>query len=137
MVLKPHLVSILIGINDTWRRFDSHDPTYAATFGENLGAVLESTRSAGMRIVLLEPFLLPVMEGQSGWRVDLDPKIAVASRRLAAEFRLPFVPLDGMFAAAAAQKPASFWLPDGVHPSLAGHTLIAQAWLKAVNAWRD
>jgi len=27
-----------------------------------------------------------------------------------------------------------FWAPDGVHPTPAGHALIAQSWLRAVGA---
>jgi len=44
------------------------------------------------------------------------------------------VPLDGLFAAAAAHREPAFWLPDGVHPTPAGHALIAQAWLRTVVA---
>ena len=32
------------------------------------------------------------------------------------------------------QREMTYWTPDGVHPTLAGHSLIAQAWLKAVGA---
>jgi lysophospholipase L1-like esterase len=82
-------------------------------------------------LIILEPFLLPVPADRVGWRVDLDPKIN-AARELAREFKAVYVALDGLFAAASAQRDPAFWLPDGVHPSLAGHALIAQAWLKAV-----
>ena len=30
--LKPNWVSILIGVNDTWRRFDQNDPTTADAY---------------------------------------------------------------------------------------------------------
>lgn len=130
--LQPHLVSILIGINDTWRRYDSGVPTPTAAFEANYRAVLEATRrSLQARLVLCEPFLLPVMPGQEGWREDLDPKIEVV-RRLAGEYGALLLPLDGLFGQAASHRPASFWLPDGVHPSPAGHVLIADAWLEAV-----
>jgi lysophospholipase L1-like esterase len=46
------------------------------------------------------------------------------------EFGADLIPLDGHFASAATRAPASYWLPDGVHPSPAGHALIAEAWLK-------
>lgn len=131
--LKPDWVSILIGINDTWRRYDSGDPTRVETYRDHYRAILEQTARTGARLVILEPFLLPVPEDRKAWREDLDPKIG-AARELAREFRAIFVPLDGQFAAAAAQREPAFWLPDGVHPSLAGHALIAQAWLRAVEA---
>lgn|GEM_PF-5795076 len=34
---------------------------------------------------------------------------------------------DAMFAEAAGRREAGYWAPDGVHPSPAGHALIAQA----------
>jgi lysophospholipase L1-like esterase len=81
--------------------------------------------------VLLEPFLLPVPEDRRAWREDLDPKIN-AIRDLAREFEATYVPLDGIFAAASTRREASFWLPDGVHPSPSGHALIAESWIEAV-----
>jgi len=129
--LKPDWVSILIGINDTWRRYDRNDPTPAETYRENFRAILERTAKSGARLIVLEPFLLPVPEDRKAWRVDLDPKIA-AARELAREFKAIYVALDGLFAEAAAQRDPAFWLPDGVHPSLAGHALIARAWLRAL-----
>jgi acyl-CoA thioesterase-1 len=83
-----------------------------------------------VRLVLLEPFLLPVKAEQAAWREDLDPKIAVV-RKLAAEFGATFLPMDGSFAVAAAARPAAEWAADGVHPTLAGHALLARQWLQA------
>ncbi|MBN1933543.1 MAG: GDSL family lipase, partial [Anaerolineae bacterium] len=85
----------------------------------------------GARLVICEPFLLPVPDDRRAWRVDLDPKIAVA-RDLAREFGAIYVPLDGILAQASTRRAPAFWAADGVHPTPAGHALIAQAWLKAV-----
>lgn len=128
--LNPTLVSILIGINDVWRRYDSNDPTPLADFEENYRNLLAAIRDRlDARILLMEPFLLPVPEDRKAWREDLDPKLAVV-RSLACEFEADLVPLDELFAAAACRAPASYWAPDGVHPSPAGHALIAEAWLQ-------
>lgn len=130
--LKPDLVSILIGINDTWRRYDSNDPTSAEAYEAGFRNILTRTRDElGVPIVVIEPFLLHVNEGQDKWREDLNPKIQVA-RDLAREFNAVYVPMDGIFAAASVHREASFWIPDGVHPSQAGGALIGHAWLKAV-----
>lgn len=130
---RPNLVSILIGINDTWRAFDSNDPTSTEDFERDYRAILEHTR-AGIfsQLVLCEPFVLPIPADRKAWRVDLDPRIQVV-RQLAVEYSATLVPLDGIFAqAAAARRDLAFWTPDGVHPSPAGHALIAQAWLKTI-----
>ncbi len=127
--LKPDMVSILIGINDTWRRYDSGTTSSIEDFTESYRRILSALNDNGIGVMMLEPFLLPVPEDRRAWRADLNPRIE-ASRDLAREFSVPYLPLDGAFAAASTQAPPDFWLPDGVHPSLAGHGLIATAWLE-------
>ena len=132
--LKPTWVSIMIGVNDTWRRYDSGDSTSVEAYERDYRAILEAVRDKlHARLIILEPFLLPVPPDREMWRVDLDPKIA-AARKLAREFNTIYVPLDGLFAEAATRREPSFWLPDGVHPTSVGHAFIAQAWLRAVKA---
>jgi lysophospholipase L1-like esterase len=132
IALRPTLVSILIGINDTWRRYDSNTTSPIDEFQSCYRRILVSLRETlGARVVICEPFLLPIPEERRAWREDLDPRIT-ACRDLAREFSLPFVPLDGLFAAASTRAPLEYWLPDGVHPSLAGHAFIADHWLRAV-----
>jgi acyl-CoA thioesterase-1 len=130
LALEPTVVSILIGINDTWRRYSNNDATDAAAFERDYRALLEKiTGQLKARVVLLEPFLLHVPADRFAWREDLNPKIDVM-RKLAIEFGTELLPLDGIFSQAATQAPAEFWAPDGVHPSAAGHALIAETWLE-------
>jgi lysophospholipase L1-like esterase len=129
LTVKPTVVSILIGINDTWRRFDRNDPVDASAFRRDYRAVLEKVATGGARVVLLEPFLLHVPEDKMKWRDDFNPKIDVV-RQLAIDFGAEFLPLDGLFAQGATQAPPAYWAPDGVHPSSAGHALIAETWLE-------
>ncbi len=130
--LKPDWVSILIGINDTWRRYDSNDPTSVEDFENSYRYILARTsEELHANIIICEPFLLPYPKDRLKWREDLDPKIQVV-RRLAEEFQAIYIPLNEIFA--SAQYEPNFWAPDGVHPSLSGHALIAQTWLDAVKA---
>ena len=132
LALKPTVLSILIGINNVWRRYDSADPTDPEVFRREYHQLLSRARDGGVEeIIMLEPFLLPVPEDRRQWRVDLDPKIAVC-RDLACEFAALCVPLDGIFNAAATRTGPAYWAPDGVHPSVAGHGLIAESWLAVV-----
>ncbi len=132
--LQPTWVSILIGINDTWRRYDCNDPTSAQEFEESYRAMLESVKTnLQAKLLLCEPFVLPVPEDRKTWREDLDPKIDVV-RKLTREYHAYLVPLDGIFTQAAALREPAFWASDGIHPSNAGDALIAQAWLRAVKA---
>jgi lysophospholipase L1-like esterase len=131
--LQPTVVSILIGINDCWRRYDSNDPTSVEAFARGDKKQLERvTTETKAKIILLEPFLLPVRKDLERWREDLDPKIQ-AVRGLAREYNALYVPLDGLFVAACSHKHSSFWAEDGVHPTTAGHGFIAQAWINAVS----
>ncbi|MHB1460852.1 MAG: SGNH/GDSL hydrolase family protein [Armatimonadota bacterium] len=129
--LKPDVVSILIGVNDTWRRYDSNDPTSTEEYARNFGTMLERVKTElDAKIVIIEPFVLPVSPAQNDWREDLDPKIHVA-RALAQKYDAIYIPMDGIFASAACHTGLSYWASDGVHPTSAGHSLIAQSWLKA------
>lgn len=132
---KPTWVSILVGVNNTWRAFDSNDPTTPAVFERQYRRLLDRTIAGlpGVHIVLCDPFLLPVSEWQQTWRPDLEAKIAIV-QQLAREYNTIHVPLDSIFSEAKARRNAKFWLPDGVHPSQAGAALIAQSWLRAVGA---
>lgn len=129
---NPTWVSIYIGINDTWRWYDSKAETSADEFYRTYRELLVRTKEhTNANIVLIEPFVLPVPEDRKGWRVDLDPKIH-AIRELAREFGTYYVPLDGLFAQASTKAEPAYWAGDGVHPTDAGHALIAKAWLDAV-----
>lgn len=126
----PDVVSILIGINDTWQRYGAHQTTSpVAEFSACYRRILQRLRSeTAARLIICEPFLLPVPEDRRAWREDLDPRLQ-AVRDVAGEFGAACIPLDRCFAEAAEKRPPEFWLPDGVHPSAAGHGLIARAWL--------
>lgn len=132
LAIHPDVLSILIGVNETWRAFSEGDPTPAPRFERQYRDVLERTRAAlpTSRIALMEPFLLPVSPDLDLWRADLDLKIQ-AVRLLARDFGCALIPLDGLFAAAAARSAPAYWAEDGIHPTPAGHALIARAWLEA------
>ena len=129
---RPDVLTIMIGINDTWRRYDANNRTSAEAFEEHYRDILTRSRAklAG-QIVLFEPFLVEVTEAQRSWRDDLNPKIDVV-RALAAEFDTELIPTDALMTAAADELGAAAVAGDGVHPTDAGHRLLADAWLERV-----
>jgi acyl-CoA thioesterase-1 len=131
LAARPAVVSIMIGINDTWRRFDSGDVTTAADYESNLRAMLDPTIERGIGVVMVEPFAVPTGVVQPAWRDDLDPKLDVA-RALAAEYRAALVPLDTSFRneIRAGASAADDLAGDGVHPAPLGHERIAALWLQ-------
>ena len=134
VALRPDVLSILVGVNDTWRAFDSGDPTDAAVYEAHYRQLLDRARNeADVReIVLLEPFVLPVPPDRKLWRTDLNPRIEIV-RELAREYNAALIPTDGLFAHVSAIQPPAYWAEDGVHPTVAGHGLIARAWVELVS----
>lgn len=128
---RPSVLSVLIGVNDTWRRFESGEVTSTAEFEDSYRDILEQVRSeSDPRLILMEPFLVPVRDEQESWREDLDEKRAVV-RRLADDFASTLVRTDDLFRHAMLTVPAAELAQDGVHPTPLGHEMIATAWLDA------
>lgn len=128
---QADVVSILIGVNDTWRRFDSGQATSSVQFEGGYRRLLDGVAAAGSELVLIEPFVLPVSEEQKAWRDDLDPKIEVV-RKLAAEYDALLVPADVELTRQAAKLGARTLADDGVHPTERGHACLASLWLNTV-----
>jgi acyl-CoA thioesterase-1 len=131
--LKPTVVSIMIGVNDTWHQFMREAGVDHARYERTYRHLLADTRARlpGVRFVLCEPFVLPCGVVGPGWREDVDARRAIV-KALAGEFAAAFVPFQAVFDAACTRAPAEYWGADGVHPSPAGHQLMADAWLRAV-----
>lgn len=124
------VLSVLIGANDSGR---SVDP---ALFESTLDGLLSEARAAkpGLRLVICEPFLAPDGPAirKAPGRVERMKALQAACRRLAEKHRATFVPLQSVFDRAAEKTPWSHWIWDGVHPTAAGHQLIADAWERAL-----
>jgi lysophospholipase L1-like esterase len=132
--VKPDFLSILIGINDTWRRYDSNEPTTTEEYEEHYRTLLTRVEKdfPDCKIMIIEPFVLYSLPDRKAWREDLDPKIHVA-RALAKEFADYYLPLDGIFAKAEAEQyTCTQMAEDGVHPTAIGHSIIAEEYLKAL-----
>jgi hypothetical protein len=93
--------------------------------------LVRQAAARGAQIVLLDPFVLPVPDDRKVWREDLEPKLEIL-RALSDRFGVVRIPLDQVFARAAASGDPAVWVADGVHPTPAGHAQIARAWLDRV-----
>lgn len=127
--IRPTVFSLLIGVNDTWRRFDSGMPIPCREYEKNMEKILELAGQYTDRIVVLQPFLLNVDRQKRKFRKDLDPKIR-ALERTVRRFGCDYIPLDEIFAEESCKRPPAEFSYDGVHPTETGHALIAQEWLK-------
>lgn len=122
---NPDIVTILIGVNDAWRRFDMNDPTSAEQFRNNYETVLKRIKTeTNSKIIILEPFLIYGM-GRDEYRVDLNEKIDV-TRILAKKYADYYIPLDGILAAASLEYDDITCISaDGIHPAEEGKKIIA------------
>ena len=130
--IKPDFISILVGINDTWRRYDSNETTTAEQYESNYRQILKNIKRdfPQTKIMLIEPYVLYSLPDRASWRVDLDPKIQVV-RKLAKEYADYYLPLDGIFASLCANTYTQEQISeDGVHPIDLGHSIIAYEYLK-------
>jgi lysophospholipase L1-like esterase len=137
IALKPQLLSILIGVNDLLAVGEK--ALTAEEFEAGYDRLLAETVAAlpGTKIVLGEPFLMPVGKQKAGYDAEMVEmkKRQAAVERLGAKYHLPVVHYQRAFDAALAKAPAEHWSWDGVHPTYAGHGLMAQEWLKAVDGF--
>ncbi len=128
----PTRVSVAIGINDTWRRYDDNDLTTIEDFQTRYHKVLNATRAAcDPQFVLCEPFLMPVEDAMNTWREDLDPKIEVV-HAMAKEFGAILVPFDQHFKKLTLTIPMVDLAEDGIHPTVLGHKVMAELWINSV-----
>lgn len=137
MGLKPDVLSLLVGVNDTFYSGGETVETYEATYDRLIATTLQQLPN--VKIILGEPFLMPVASYQADYeskRAELALRQA-AVERLAAKYHLPLIRYQDAFDEAVKRAPASHWSWDGVHPTYAGHGLMAREWIRAVDkAWR-
>ncbi|MBP3696118.1 MAG: GDSL family lipase [Clostridia bacterium] len=130
--IQPDVVSIHIGINDTWHRAADRswlgNDVFESQYRKVLTEIKEKTNA---KILIIEQFLLPV-EDKLYFREDLNGKIDI-TRKLAREFADFYIPLDGLMAQACVGKDAYHWSADGVHPNDNGATFIATLYADAID----
>ncbi|MDR2619622.1 MAG: SGNH/GDSL hydrolase family protein [Propionibacteriaceae bacterium] len=122
LALTPDVVSIMVGVNDVWLSLELGGGATPARYEVELDTMLRRLTAKGVRVVLLEPYLVPVDGYLEAWRPDLEARIA-AVHRLAAKYHAVLVPTDAVMNA----HPNT--TEDGVHPTPLGHQLLAQNWL--------
>jgi lysophospholipase L1-like esterase len=97
--------------------------------------LLKDTRAAlpNAKLIIGEPFAVRgVRVVKDSWFPAFDAYRAI-SRKVADEFGAIFIPYHTLFIEAQQYAPAAYWTNDGVHPTLAGSQLMAEAWLQTIS----
>lgn len=132
--LQPDVVSILIGVNDVWHDLsETPNGVDIVRFEKVYRALIEDTLAVlpDCKIMLMEPYVA------HGVTTDANPEhfaqvkdYAKVVEKLAAEYRLPFLPLQARFDELEASSEPAYWTADGVHPTVMGARMIANEWIK-------
>jgi lysophospholipase L1-like esterase len=132
--LKPDVLSILIGVNDFWHKLNGNYNGTIEIYRNDLIALLERTKKAlpNVKLIICEPFAIPGVKAvDDKWFPDFY-QYQKAAREIADKFGTIFIPYQKVYDEAIKRAPGSWWTPDGVHASLAGAQLMADAWLAVV-----
>lgn len=128
--LDPDLLSVKIGVNDVWRAFGTraHEAVPEEEFRGTLTALLRAVQAPDRTLVLVAPFMVEPdrrdeMRGQVVRRAALVAEVAQ-------ELGAALVELQPAFDRVMRVSPPVWWSADEVHPTRAGHHLIAREWLR-------
>lgn len=134
LLLKPNLLSILIGVNDYWHKRNGHYEGTPEIYEKDYRALLNRTREKypDIKLVICQPFILTDTRAvDESWVEPFRPYQDI-SQRLCQEFGATWVPFQDAFTEATAVAHSTYWAFDGVHPSMAGAQLMAKTWLEAL-----
>ncbi len=123
--VQPDVVSIMIGVNDTWHHAADRSWIPNEVFEERYRTVLKAIKEkTNAKIMIIEPFLIPV-EDKLFFREDLAPKIEII-RKLAREYADAYLPTDGLLQSAFIGDDPLSYAADGVHPTAKGAAYIGE-----------
>ncbi len=133
--LRPQVLSLMIGVNDVWRKAgewngQTHIPL--DRYRRNLGKLLDRAVAAGVRqLILMSPTTIePENAGELNVLLGAYDE---AVREEAARRRAVYVPARQKLMTARVRIPEVAWTREGCHPTVAGHAILAQAWLEAIS----
>lgn len=135
--IRPDVLSILIGVNDFWHTLDFNYQGTAKSYEEDFRKLLDRTLKElpSLKLIVCEPFVV-----KNGSAIDEEKWFPAfmayqeAAQKIATDYQAIWVPFQKVFDDALKIAPVSYWCPDGVHPSLGGAHLMAEAWLKAFDS---
>jgi lysophospholipase L1-like esterase len=135
--LNPSVLSILVGVNDAASVVFQREPVISAErYETDYKSLIEQTLQMfpDILLVLCEPFILKVGKVKDNWEAyhaDMVKRQAVVLK-LSQQYNTVFVAFQEVFDKATENAAADYWMWDGVHPTVAGHELMARAWIKQV-----
>ncbi len=134
MKLQPNVLSIHVGVNDHWHVKSKGYTGTIKTYKDDFKALLDRTKQKNpdVKLILGEPFGVAGIKGNYEVWDPAFQEFRVAAKELADQYGAFFVPYQKVYDIAQKQAPGVYWTWDGVHPTMAGAQLMAQAWLSSI-----
>ncbi|MFC0214746.1 SGNH/GDSL hydrolase family protein [Paenibacillus chartarius] len=137
--LKPDWLSIMIGINDVWRQFDTPFQTEKHvdidTYERELRSLVRQMKPDLKGLVLMTPFYIEPNRDDA-MRARMDAYGAVV-KRIADEEGTILVDTQAAFEPVLKHLYPAALCWDRVHPSMPGHMVLAKAFLRGIGYERD
>lgn len=135
LAVKPRVLSILIGVNDYWHTLIEKIAYKGTidTYRSGLRTLIHQTlqRLPDVKLIIGEPYAVRSRVVTEKWFPAFD-EYRAAAKAIAEEAGAVFIPFQSVFDEASRHAPGTYWAYDGVHPSIAGGELMAQAWMQAI-----
>ncbi|WP_020616098.1 SGNH/GDSL hydrolase family protein [Paenibacillus daejeonensis] len=132
--LQPDWLSIMIGINDVWRQFDQPTITESHVYPDEYRATLEElvvqTKPLLQGLILMTPFHIEPNQTDR-MRARMDEYGAIV-REIAERHGTHFVDTQAAYDRILEHIYPATLAWDRIHPSMPGHTVIARAFLDAI-----
>lgn len=136
--LKPDWVSMMIGINDVWRRFDEPEVFEGhispQEYEEVYRSLIERTLPQVKGMIVMTPYFMEPNK-LDPMRQAMDELGAIVAR-LAEEYHLIFVDTQKVFDDYFQYRHPDYIAWDRVHPNQVGAMLLARAFLEATGVDR-
>lgn len=133
--VKPDYLTILLGVNDVWHEYDYDCGNDKDKYFKVYCMCIEEIKKAlpNIKIYILEPFILESdVTRKNDGMIEKVKEIAIMARKVAEKYGLKFIELQKSFDELTKIAEPTYWLADGVHPTLAGHKMIAEKVLKVL-----
>lgn len=137
--MHPDVLTVMIGINDSHASditldsfdFDGWERTYRSLLDKAIAV------NPDVRIVLAKPFIENIgaqnIMGHYQRRISIVKRMGEIVDRIAADYGCVMIDVDKIISKAISTDrsgDAKYWSWDGIHPTMAGHKLIADEWIR-------
>ncbi|MCC6488219.1 MAG: SGNH/GDSL hydrolase family protein [Candidatus Hydrogenedentes bacterium] len=121
---KPHLVTIMFGLNDITN-------LTMEQYAENLASIITQCRAAGSEVLLCTPNAVEETERRPSAKLE---EYIAALQKVAVDNSVPVVDCYAAYQQVRAKDPLAFafLMSDEIHPNMDGHKLFAQVIAEAI-----